>query len=111
MSNELNLEEIAIGVLDAGIGLEFYCSGTTDSYDSDRGRAWFYTVSPDPALLRLELGDTHADFEVVRQWATVWTTNELSNSGFTHVHQTNAAIRNTGTRECGFRLVRATTDN
>lgn len=112
MSNELNVSTAAFGTIDPGVIITFYLPGTRQSYDTDRKRARFFSISADPELFRLELGGQHVDLEILRTWNTVWDGTEFNqNGGFDHVFQSNVEFQNIGSYSTGFELLKAETDN
>ena len=112
MSNELNVEELVHGTIDPGVELTFYFWGEPGTFETQRKRARFFTIAPDPLLERLELGGAHSDLQINRTWNTVWSGTEFAQNGqFEHVFQSNVVIENVGPNATGFRLIQAETDN
>jgi hypothetical protein len=110
MSNEVNVSEIAYGTLDSGVELEIYHWGSSGSYDAQRKRGRFFSISPDPAIPfdggTIEFVPNKVDLQITRVWNTVWTGDDES-----HVFQSNIAVGNIGGSTSAYHLIQAETDN
>lgn len=111
MSNELNVTELASGVLDPGFEVEMYFWGDNKSFNRKRHKARFFSVTPDPVIPwegvgTIEFWPSVLNFEITRAWNTVW----VSATG-DRVFQTNVAIKNLGPNTGAFHLIQAETDN
>jgi hypothetical protein len=111
MSNEVNVTEILFGVLDPQVEVELYVWGDNNSYDKQRRRARFFSISPDPLIPlpgigTIEMVPGQVDFQITRVWNTVWTAEDDS-----HIFQSNIAFANVGNSTSAFHLIQAETDN
>jgi hypothetical protein len=106
MSNEVNITEVAKGLLDPGLLLEFYYWKNVSP-----SRARFFTVVPDAWIPLGNAGEVlfepnKIDLEIVRAWSTLWVSTDGKLT-----YQWNVAIKNVGDSTAVFRLLMAETDN
>jgi hypothetical protein len=117
MSNEVNVREIAYGTLDPQVEIEIYFWGDYNSYNTQRKRARFFSVSPDPEI-PFPGGGTYEwepsvhNLQITRVWNTVWASFDQNEGKRKHVFQSNVAIKNIGDEFISaYHLIQAETDN
>jgi hypothetical protein len=105
VSNEVNIAEVARGILDPGDQIELY------HWNINSNKLRFFTVVPDAWIPIGDVGKIlvepdKIDFEITRVWSTLWVSREGRLT-----YQWNVTVRNVGGSTAAFRLLMAETDN